>query len=223
MQATRKVTALKAQKRNNQRVNVYLDGEFAFGLARIVAAWLQVGQELSPEKIAQLQEEDEHEVAHQKALHFLGYRERSVAEVKEHLEKVGFPEAIISEVLGKLNRSGLLNDKRFADRWVENRSEFRPRGARALKFELQRKGLSQETIDLALQELDEEELAYKAAIKQSRKLSKLDWAEFRKKMYAHLVQRGFSYETISPVVQRAWNEKHQNPHDNEKEYEEVDV
>ena len=49
-----KITALKAQKRNPNRVNVYLDGNFAFGVARIVAAWLNIGQELSPEKVASL-------------------------------------------------------------------------------------------------------------------------------------------------------------------------
>ena len=60
---TKKVTALKLQKRNKNRVNVYLDGEFAFGLARIVAAWLSTGQELTEEKIAELQAQDNVEVA----------------------------------------------------------------------------------------------------------------------------------------------------------------
>ena len=36
----KKITALTVQKKNPNRVNVHLDGEFAFGLARIVAAWL---------------------------------------------------------------------------------------------------------------------------------------------------------------------------------------
>ncbi|HOG79782.1 MAG TPA: hypothetical protein PK454_08510, partial [Anaerolineaceae bacterium] len=63
-----KITALKVQKRNPNRVNVYLDGDFAFGLARVVAAWLQIGQILTPEKITSLQAQDTHEVAYQKAL-----------------------------------------------------------------------------------------------------------------------------------------------------------
>ena len=49
-----RITAIQAQKRNPQRVSVFLDGEFAFGLSRIVAAWLAVGQEISDEKIALL-------------------------------------------------------------------------------------------------------------------------------------------------------------------------
>ena len=83
----RKITALQAQKRNPQRVNVYLDGEFAFGLSRITAAWLQIGQVLSEEKIVELQAADEIEVAYQKALHYLSFRTRSEDEVRKNLRK----------------------------------------------------------------------------------------------------------------------------------------
>jgi len=48
----KKITAIKAQRKNTQRVSVFLDGEFAFGLTRAVAGWLQVGQILGEEKIA---------------------------------------------------------------------------------------------------------------------------------------------------------------------------
>ena len=51
----KKITALEVQKKNPNRVNVHLDGEFAFGLARITAVWLKVGDTLSDEKLAALQ------------------------------------------------------------------------------------------------------------------------------------------------------------------------
>ena len=57
----KKITALEVQKKNPNRVNVHLDGEFAFGLARITAVWLKVGDVLSDEKITQLQNEDARE------------------------------------------------------------------------------------------------------------------------------------------------------------------
>ena len=59
----KKITALEAQKKNPNRVNVHLDGEFAFGLARITAAWLKIGDVLTDERIAQLQNEDAREAA----------------------------------------------------------------------------------------------------------------------------------------------------------------
>ena len=51
-----RITAIEPQQKNPQRVNIYLDGEFAFGLAAVVAAWLRVGQELGEEKIASLKD-----------------------------------------------------------------------------------------------------------------------------------------------------------------------
>ena len=132
----RTITAIKAQKRNKDRVSVYLDGEYAFGLARIVAAWLQVGQELSEEKISQLTSHDEVEAAYAKALRLLNQRDRSSAEIRQYLKRHEVMEPVIDEVLGRLDRAGLVNDERFAQNWIENRSEFRPRSRRALAFEL---------------------------------------------------------------------------------------
>jgi regulatory protein len=206
----RKITAMQVQKRNNQRVNIYIDGEYAFGLARILAAWLQVGQELSEEKIAQLQADDEHEASFQKALKFLNYRDRSEAELSAYLEQHGVSEELVSETISRLRQNGIINDQRFAARWVENRVEFRPRGRRALAYELRHKGVNQITIDRALENVNEDELAYQTANKYQKKLTGLDWLDFRKKLYAHLARRGFSSETITSTVRRVWDERQEH-------------
>jgi regulatory protein len=204
------ITALTAQQRNRERVNVFLDGEFAFGLARIVAAWLQVGQELSEEKIAALVSEDQLEVAYQQALKFVQYRERSEAEVQENLREHKVSEEIIQEVLERLQRSGIVDNRRFARTWIENRNEFRPRSRRALAYELRRRGIDQEVIQDSLESLNDEELAYQAALKQSRKYQALSWQDFRQKMFAFLARRGFGYESAAPVVARIWAEQRAN-------------
>lgn len=202
----RKITALKTQKRNHQRVNVYLDDEFAFGISRITAAWLEIGQVLSDEKVQELQAADEIEVATQKALNFLSYRPRSENEVRENLRKHQFSDEVIPEVIERLRRNRLVNDGDFARQWVENRSEFRPRGRRALRVELYRKGISTDIIDHVLQDIDEDELAYQAAIRQSRRYRKLDWEAYRVKMIAFLGRRGFKYGVAAPVVEKVWKE-----------------
>ena len=199
------VTALKVQKRNLQRVNVYLDGEFAFGLARITAAWLHIGQELSAEKIAQMQAEDAREVGYQQALRLLSYRPRASAEVRRNLEKHAMPAEVIEDVLARLQRAGLLDDSRFAQAWVDNRSEFRPRGRRALAVEMRQRGLDDESIQQALAEVDEEALADQAASKQSRRLAGLDETAFKHKLSGFLARRGFGYAVIRDTVDRHWN------------------
>lgn len=208
---THTITALRLQKKNPQRVNVYLDGEFAFGLSRIVVAWLQVGQELSDEKIAALQSEDAGEAAYQRALKFLDYRDRSTREVQENLKSHGVSEEVAAGVLERLGRNGLLDDQRFARLWVENRSEFRPRSRWALRRELRQKGIAEEAIEEALAEIQpDEELACQAARKQLRKLQGLEWPDFRQKMGAFLARRGFSYDVVAAAVKQVWEEQRSN-------------
>lgn len=211
--AAGRVTALKVQKHHPNRVNVYLDNEFSFGLSRITAAWLKIGQELSSSKIAKLQAEDAREVAYMQALRFLDYRPRSRAEVRRNLEHHAIPADVINEVFKRLERSGLVNDERFAADWVENRSEFRPRSRKALAYELHLRGLADSDIEKALQGLNEEALAYQAALKQSRRYDQLPLRDFRNKLGSFLARRGFSYEVIKQVVQKIWDDKQDTAND----------
>jgi len=214
----KKITALVVQKRNPNRVNLYLDGEYAFGVARIVAAWLKVGAELDEKKIEQLQLEDAREWALQQALLFLSYRARSESEIRKNLSKHEVPETVIDETLEKLRRDGLANDNEFAQAWVENRSTFRPRSRRMLAMELRQKGLDDESTQAALQNVDDEPLAYEAALKRAARFKDLEWSEFRKKLSEFLARRGFSYAVTAPVVSRIWNEMHaQEQHNFEEE------
>ena len=204
-----KITAIKVQRRNTERVNIFLDGEFAFGLTRVLAGFLQIGQILGEEKIAALQAEDEMEMAYLRAINFLSYRPRSSAEIRKNLKKYEVPELCIEPTIERLEKNGFLNDADFARSWVENRNTFRPRGGRALRVELRQKGLSDELIQTTLDEMvNEEELVYSAGIKKAKKLVKqnLEWQDFRKKLAAFLARRGFNYGVISPILSQLWDE-----------------
>lgn len=203
---TQKITALKAQKRNNQRINVHLDGEFAFGLSRIVAAWLQVGQELTPEKIKELNGSDAIEVGYQRGLNFLSYRPRSQAEIIRNLRKHKTPEDQIEIIIERLVTKKLVDDENFAQLWVENRSDFRPRGAYALRMELRQKGISESIIDKTLEGINEDKLAHQAAKKRAERYKDLEWVDFRKKLSGFLSRRGFRYEVVFSAISKVWEE-----------------
>jgi regulatory protein len=214
----KKITALVVQQRNPNRVNIHLDGEYAFGVARIVAAWLRVGAELDEKKIEQLQVEDARERAFQQSMLFLSYRARSESEIRQNLRKHEIPESVIDLTLDRLRQDGLANDDEFAQTWVENRSTFRPRSRRMLALELRQKGLDDESMQSALKNVDDEPLAYEAAKKRATRFKDLEWSEFRKKLSDFLARRGFSYAVIAPVVSRVWNEMHnQEKHNFEEE------
>ncbi len=196
-----KITALQFQKRNKHRVNVYIDGQFAFGLAAIEAAHLRVGQMLSDADIARLQMQDEVERAYERALNFLSYRPRSEAEVRRNLRRKNVGDEIVGAAVERLKRAGLLNDQEFARYWVENRTQFNPRGARALRHELREKGVAAPIIDETLMDFDEEPAARKAAETGARRLAHLEANDFRRKLGAYLARRGFSYTVIEPLVE----------------------
>ncbi|HUF37913.1 MAG TPA: RecX family transcriptional regulator [Anaerolineales bacterium] len=203
----KKITALQPQKRNPNRVNVHLEGEFAFGLARITAAWLTVGQELSQDRIDRLLAEDSAEVAYQRALNFLSYRPRSEKEIVDNLRKHETPEQVIEEIVGRLKENGMVDDVKFARLWLENRSEFRPRGSYALRSELRQKGIPDSIIEAALTEIDEVDLALRAGRTKAAKLKSGDKQVFKQKLYGFLSRRGFNYEIISEVVNVIWQEQ----------------
>jgi regulatory protein len=204
-----KITRLEPQKNNPERLNVYLEGEFGFGIARAVAPWLQVGRELTAEEIQELKFEDQQDQAYQRALHFLSYRPRSEAEIQRNLRKHDLPEEVIQAVLDRLRDQTLVNDQEFAAQWVENRAAFRPRGKKALASELSQKGVSRQIIDHVLEEVDEEAMARKLARKKLPRVSHLDREEFFKKLYGYLSRKGFHYSLCNQLVNQLWEEKQQ--------------
>jgi regulatory protein len=200
-----KISAIEVQRNNPDRVSIFLDGHFAFGLTQASASRLQVGQDLSEEHIRSLQGEDARERAYRQALLYLSFRPRSEAEIRKNLRKHLVLDPVIEETLERLRKDRYADDHQFARLWVENRNTFRPRGRQALILELRQKGIDDETIQAAVAGVDEDSLAYSAAIKRAPRLQNLPQGEFRKRMTDFLARRGFTYSVISAVVARVWN------------------
>lgn len=194
------ITALQIQKRDKERVNVFIDGEFAFGLNVLDAAQLRKGQVLAEAEIVALRDADAVVQAVNTAAHFLSYRPRSEQEVRQNLKAKETSEAVIDAAVEKMAAMGYLDDAAFARYWVENRSQFKPLSHRALRQELRQKGLADAVIAEVLDEQNESELAHKAATTQLRKLRNQPLREFKTKMNAFLQRRGFSYSTTQDVV-----------------------
>jgi regulatory protein len=201
-----KITALRVQARNKNRVNVYLDGKYAFGLAKLEAARLRIGQELDEAALARLRSADNREQVHERALKLIARRPRSETEVRDNLKKHGVLPELIDAEIARLRESGLLNDDAFAKLWVENRAAFRPRSKRALQVELKRKGVPPAAMKAALAEVNDAEAAHRLATQRARRLSALPREEFRRKLASYLARRGFDYDTVGPLVERAWQE-----------------
>jgi regulatory protein len=203
------ITRLAFQKHTADRVNVYLDGQYAFALPALDAARLRVGEYLEDAAIAQLQVQDELQKAYDRALRYLSYRPRSQAEVRRNLLAAGLPADLVEATLVRLAAQGYLNDAEFARFWVENRQQFRPKGGQALRGELRQRGVASETVEAVLVDLDPEASAYEAGQPRAVRLAALaqtDPAAFRRKLGDFLLRRGFGYEIVKPTVARLLQE-----------------
>lgn len=200
------ITALEPQKRRRDRISVFLDGEFAFGLPDIEAARLRVGQELSEQEIAELRAIDAVSIALDRAMRLLARRPYSVAEIRRSLASHETAPNVIDEALARLETLGYVDDYAFAQYWVENRERFRPRGARALRYELRQKGIADAIIQQALDGFDGADSAYAAAQEQVRRLRRLDRRTFRTRLSGFLARRGFDYGTARETVDRLIHE-----------------
>jgi regulatory protein len=201
------VTGLVVQKRNPKRVNVYVDGAYAFplDLSVVMKRGLKSGQPLSDEEIEYLTAADDVEKAYNRALNLLSYRPRSVAEVQRNLQRKKVAFETIEAVVARLTQSRMLDDAAFARFWVENRTAFSPRSGRLMSYELRQKGVAGGDIEVALPSEDGDS-AKEAAMRRARSLASLDYETFRKKLLPYLQRRGFGYETASEAVESAWQE-----------------
>lgn len=202
------ITALKVQSTNKERVSVYLDGEFAFGVTLDVAARLRKGQHLHDAEIAALRTQDDVDKAYQAALRYLAVRPRSRVEVERHLARKGHAPEAIAAALERLEQRAYVDDEAFATYWVENRSYFRPRSAAALRHELRQKGVDAASIEAATAAVDEAAAAWSVVEGKLKRWETLTQDELAQKIGGLLVRRGFSFEVARQTTRRAWDELH---------------
>ncbi len=202
------ITAIEKQKRS-QRAHVHLDGEYALSLRLdvILTARLTVGAELSQERRAEVEAEDQRLGAVASALRLLAMGPRSEHDLRERLtRRRGFRREAVDHAVQRMGELGYLNDAAFARFWVESRQAAVPRSKRALAFELSRKGVSRDQLEAALEGVSDADAAYDASQRRLRALRGLDKQTFERRLGSFLNSRGFGYGVARAAIQRCWAE-----------------
>jgi regulatory protein len=208
------ITAIAAQAHDSQRVNIFIDGQFAIGvsLATLAAEGLFVGLPIDEELWARLEAAGRAEKAMLAAMRLIDARPRSSAELRLRLRRKEYEPEVIERALARLAELGLVDDAAFSRYWVESRQSFRPRGQLALRDELRRKGVAREEIDAALAESDdgpeaEQERAMALARGALRRYADApDRHSFQRRLGGFLQRRGFTLATIRPIIDILWRE-----------------
>lgn len=175
----------------------------------VASRGIHVGDTFEAAIIGDWQRDDSNRLAVETGLNFISYRPRSAKEVFDHLRRKSFDEAARDHAVHRLKQLGYLDDAEFARFWVESRMAHRPRGKRALAWELRQKGIADAIIEDVLAQCsgDEIALARAAAHKRAATIATNDSDKFRRKLGAFLTRRGFSYKVVEQVVDALWKEQ----------------
>ena len=205
-----RITDVSPQRNDPERVNVFIDGAFAFGLAADLAveAGLHPGDELDEAAITRLLARDETRKATTAALRLLAHRPRAEGELTRRLRQKGYAQEAIDGAIAKLREWNYLDDADFARRWVESRQLHRPRGTRLLGQELRQKGVDAETIDEAIAEaaIDERADALHLARQKASSYAGLPPEVQRRRLSSFLARRGYGFDLVRRAVDEALGE-----------------
>lgn len=210
-----KITAVTAQIRDPNRVNVSIDGKYRFSLdiAQMVDLGVKQGQEIDDERLAELLRESEFGKLYARTLEYCVMRPRSMREVRDYLYKKtlskkyktkkgdikqrdGVSKSVTERVFDRLVERGYIDDEAFAKYWVENRNQVKGASRRKLTSELRTKGVDVPIIELALatsERSDSEELVKLIAKKRARYPD-------QQKLMMYLVRQGFSYDDVKTAL-----------------------
>lgn len=150
-----------------------------------------------------------------KALDLLSRRSYTVLKLKEKLLKLELPTATkeqqneaIKKVLTRLKELKYLDDTAYAKTFIENRIEFRPKGAFMLKRELRKKGIHPDLAERVIEQSDIDEIANaKKALQKKLKTFQNDQPhKQREKAMRFLASRGFNLDAIYKAIDSWYNE-----------------
>jgi regulatory protein len=208
------VTGIERQKGNPRKANVYLDGEFAFGIHidLLASLGIRAGDTLGKEAIENILAQEEFSLAKSYSLRYLGRRRRTVKEVHDKLIQREFSPHTVEAVIAHLTELRFLNDVEFSKALVHDIQLRKPSGRKLLRQKLRLKGVSPSVIEDVLNEVaseqEEEDLAMEEAQKLMRRYSAsrktIEQGKQEQRLAQHLARRGFHWATIVPVVKKVF-------------------
>lgn len=214
--AGHRISDIREAVRDKNRVNIYVDDKFfcSLDIAQVVDLHVKIGRTLSADELDELKRASDFSKFYNRALEFTLMRPHSSKEVRDYLKrktldrkvrvknrktneyktvlKPGYDQSLVEPVFKRLEERGYIDDRRFAEIWIENRNISKGSSLKKLRLELSQKGIPQATIEEVLAESDRDELSELRKI-IARKAKKYPDEQ---KLIQYLLRQGFNYSDI---------------------------
>lgn len=198
-----KITNIEPQK-NKNRVNIYVDNVFSIGIDEELRFkyGLKVDMEINDDFIKEVLEAEEQNKVKNYALNQLSYRQRSEKELYLALRRKGFQEEYIQNTMEYCRQNNYLDDRSFAQAFINDKMNLNKYGPERIKYELIMKGVSKEIIHryLVVDSDEQYEIALELAKKRFESYKGNDKNSIYRKLTSYLQRKGYTYDIINKVV-----------------------
>lgn len=197
------ITKIEIQKRNKEKVNIYVDDKYSFSLTvnGLIDSKIKEKEEITQEKIEQLKRKDSPQLALIQASNILSYTMNTERDLRMKLKKKGFDDEAIDFAVEKMKSCGYVNDENYATAYIETRAIPEGWGEQKIIANLLKKGIDISIIKEKIAELytddKKKELVLDIASKYLKKIEKEEYFKKKQKLYRHLASKGYSYDLIN--------------------------
>jgi regulatory protein len=219
------ITSIEVQKRNKNRVNIYIDGNFSFSCSAelVYTHGLKSGKTVVIQQLGEIVNEDNYLKCKNDSLKIIEKSYKSEKEVFDKLTNRGYDERTVAKTIEFLRNYNFLSDENFTELYIKDK--IKTHGKNKIKYSLLRKGIDENIILQALNKVDsliEQQTALAMAEKKYKILvkSENDKRKVFGKLWEHLSRNGFNKELIEEVINKVvvFNE-----HDNSNDINEPDL
>lgn len=201
------ITKIEPQQRRKKRVNVFIDGDFAFGLDEDVCFLnhMKEGKEITQEYIDTVLKASEQKKANEFAIKMISYSAKSVSDVICKMKTHGFEPDVIDTSVELLKEYNYLDDNAYAKSFTSDRKVIKKAGKNLIIQELRMKGIDaaiiQEVVSASCDEVSEFERALELGKKKIRAAAlEKDRMKELKRMYSMLMRKGYSSDVTGKVM-----------------------
>ena len=200
------ITKIESQKRNEDRVNIYVDEKFFMAIYKelVFTFNLKKGNIIDEENLKSILKDEMFLKGKNKALNILSKASQSEKKIREKLRD-DFEEDTIDDVIDFLKKYNFINDNELASKIVNTNVNLNKYGKNKIKQNLYNKGIEKSAIDEAISEIDQDaefENALYLAEKRYKRVKNEDPKKAYAKVANHLAYKGFNYDIIKSVLNK---------------------
>lgn len=194
-----KITHIKQQINDSNRVSVFVDGDYSFSLTldQILEQKLKKGLELDGPRLEILHKISDEGKIRTRALEWLLRRPHSVGEFKNYSYRKKLEKDLVEKLIAEFQDRGYLDDEKFAI-WFADQRIKKGKSIREVRAELMAKGISFSVSEFVTDSNSDED----ALVGLIKKLQTRSRYQEEKKLLSYLLSKGFRYSDIKTALEK---------------------